>query len=136
MFEFIHKLYRKCCRKENSEKLRRELIGKFLLSCNEGNISDVKEYMHLLPIETLRAGMKIASSEGNTHVVELLVQHPYMRVEDFTECLVIACKNTRYGVAEVMAKKGANLLEGIRNCTSQNILRMLNRQRNGVEMIQ
>lgn len=132
MFEFIRTLYRRCCKTEN----KRETIGKFLLACNEGDIALVKGLMPLVEENTLKSGMKIASSEGNTHVVELLVESPCMEEKDFTECLVLACKNVRYGVAEVMAKKGANLIEGIRVCSSQNILRMLNRQRNGVEMIQ
>lgn len=78
----------------------------------------------------LDEALNIACGKGNVDIAELLVKKG---AKSLDEGLKTACQKNRYSTAELMVQKGANPRVGIRNATSQNILKMLYRNLQNTE---
>lgn len=76
--------------------------------------------------------LKCAVENNHLHVAEYLIDN---KADNLDECLFLACTKNYYDMSELLLKKGAKFVFGLRASRSPNITRMLYRYEQGSEVI-
>jgi len=76
--------------------------------------------------------LKCAVENNHIHVAEYLIDN---KADNLDECLFLACTKNYYDMSELLVKKGAKFIFGLRASRSPNITRMLYRYEQGSEVI-
>jgi len=96
--------------------------------CKKGNLVELQKYTDY----NLNEGMMIAVSNNRREVVEYLLEQG---ATDLDNALTLSCVNNLYDISELLVKKGAKTIYGLRVSKSPNITRMLYRYEQGSENI-
>jgi hypothetical protein len=104
-----------------------DLEEDFLSACRQGERKKIYNLLNTqngFSLSTLRQGLLLTTENGDAELTRFLIEKG---ADNLDECLQIACQCNRYGTAEILAQKGADIVSGLRTATSINIIRMLYR---------
>lgn len=127
----------RCKRNKIIEPIKEELPD-FSTACKNGQIDLVKTYVESMDKQDdeykfkLNQGLTDAVTCGNKDVAEYLIDSG---ANNLNENLKFACENNNYGMVEILIKKGASIILGLRVAKSPNIVKLLYRYRQNSEVI-
>lgn len=133
-------LYLKSFCKPKKESLTPKLIiDRYIPACVSGNLDHIKDAINLF-LHTrdcdysfeLSRGLTEAVKSGHVNIAEYLIDQGASNLD---ENLKIACNNSNIQMAELLARKGANVVVGLRVSKSPNITKMLYRFRQNSDLI-
>ena len=105
-----------------------KLSKNFLEYTTKGDLENLKKCKGYDSNEAL----KCAVENNQIHVAEYLIDN---KADNLDECLFLACTKNYYDMSELLLKKGAKFVFGLRASRSPNITRMLYRYEQGSEVI-
>lgn len=139
LFHYIsYELYSKCrlCRREKPQEpdLEPEKPNPehFLEYCKNGDLEKIEVLLSNSENFCVNTGLKQAVLYNKQYVCDFLLKKEPTNLD---ECLKISCENNNYVISEMLLKKGANTVVGLRYATSSNIIKMIYRFEQGIEMI-
>ena len=100
----------------------------FLEYATKGDLEKLKKCKGYESNEAL----KCAVENNHIHVAEYLIDN---KADNLDDCLFLACTKNYYDMSELLVKKGAKFVFGLRASRSPNITRMLYRYEQGSEVI-
>jgi hypothetical protein len=96
--------------------------------CQKGNLVLLRQCVKY----DLNKLLLIAVENNHKNIVEYLIDEGASSVDD---ALFLACSKNFYDISELLVKRGAKIVFGLRSSKSPNILRMLYRYEQGSEVI-
>lgn len=103
----------------------------FLPYCRLGNLEKVKALTESFDVD-LNQGLIESVKQGQLYIVKYLISKG---ANDLDSSLKVACQNNNNAMAELLVRKGANIVVGLRVSKSPNITRMLYRYEQNSELI-
>ena len=104
------------------------LSKNFLEYTRKGDLENLKKCKGY----DINEALKCAVENNHIHVAEYLIDN---KANNLDQCLFLACTKNYYDMSELLLKKGAKFVFGLRASRSPNITRMLYRYEQGSEVI-